>query len=160
MTDDGDSDRCWIDAHNETSVDADQPGAPAKLNDDRRQNLVLLAVGDGLKVGHQASMAGASPDTLRRYMCCIDDLRQPALDDDACDFCERYAQAHAKGARDVLDDCRPEFRASASFGYVKEEKREVDASHEHSGAVETGDALDEETQAAIRDALADRRGDP
>jgi hypothetical protein len=27
----------------------------------------------------------------------------------------------------VLDECKPEFRASASFGYVKEEK------HQHTG---------------------------
>jgi hypothetical protein len=99
------------------------------LADDRRQKLVFLAVGDGLKVHHQASMAGVSPDTLRRYACCIEDLSRPVLDDDACEFCENYAQAHARGAREVLDDCRPEFRASASFGYVKEEKRE----HEHTG---------------------------
>jgi hypothetical protein len=59
-------------------------------------------------------------------LCCVTSPRDPALDTNPCDFCANYAQAHANGAREVLNDCRPEFVASASYGYAKTEKREVD----------------------------------
>jgi hypothetical protein len=46
---------------------------------------------------------------------------------------------------------------AADFGVLETaaEKHEL----EHSGEVDTGDALDEATQAAVREVLADRRGD-
>jgi hypothetical protein len=84
-----------------------------------------VAVGQGLKVRDQAALAGVSPDTLRRALCCIESPREPTLDADPCEFCANYAQAHANGAREVLNDCRPEFIASASYGYVKKEEREL-----------------------------------
>jgi hypothetical protein len=34
-------------------------------------------------------------------------------------------RARAKGAMEVLQECRPEFRASASFGYKKTEAQEL-----------------------------------
>jgi len=131
-TDDGDPDRCWVDSHNDASTDAGQGGRPRAFDDDQTRQRVLVAVGQGLKVEHQASLAGVSPDTLRRALCCVETPSNPALEADACEFCANYAQAHANGAREILNDCRPEFVASASYGYVKEEKRDVD----HSGEVE------------------------
>jgi hypothetical protein len=133
-TPDGDPNRCWMDAHNETPTDSDSGGRPRLLDDPQARQRVLVAVGQGLKVGDQAALAGISPDTLRRSLCCIDSPRQPTLNEDPCEFCANYAQAHANGAREVLQDCRPEFVASASYGYVKEEK------HQHTG--EGGGALE------------------
>ena len=78
-------------------------------------------------------MAGVSADTLRRALCCVETPRNPVLDSDACDFCVNYAQAHANGAREVLNDCRPEFIASASYGYSK--KDEVEVSGEGGGII-------------------------
>jgi len=107
-------------AHRERQLDAELTDA------------IYAAVGSGLKVGHVAAAAGVSADTLRRWTCCIDNLANPVPTESACDFCEGYAHAHAEGAREVLDDCRPEFRASASFGY--NETQEV--SGEGGGPVE------------------------
>lgn len=121
-------DHCWIASH---GGDVDGHGRPSKLNDDT-QEAIYAAVGSGLKLRHVANAAGVSPDSIRRWTCCIDDLRECTLNTaDPCDFCEGYAQAHANGAMEVLDECRPEFRASASFGYT--ESQEI----EH-----TGDGLD------------------
>lgn len=122
-TDDGDPDRCWEDSHNDAPTESDNAGRPRLMDDERTRQRVLVAVGQGLKVRDQAALAGVSPDTLRRALCCVESPREPALNSDPCDFCANYAQAHANGAREVLNDCRPEFIASASYGYVKEEKR-------------------------------------
>lgn len=119
-------DSCWIPSH---GGNADNHGRPKLLDDPQTRQRILVAVGQGLKVCDQAALAGISPDTLRRGLCCVETPRQPELDSNPCDFCADYAQAHANGAREVLQDCRPEFVASASYGYVKEEKREL----EHSG---------------------------
>jgi len=125
-TDDGDPDRCWIDSHNgDATTDAGQGGRPREFDDEQTRQRVLVAVGQGLKVRDQAALAGVSPKTLRRALCCVETPRNPALDPDPCEFCRNYAQAHANGAREVLNDCRPEFIASASYGYVKEERRQV-----------------------------------
>jgi len=125
-TDGGDPNRCWIDAHNDAPTESDDPGRPRAFDDDRTRQRVLVAVGQGLKVEHQASLAGVSPDTLRRALCCVDTPSNPSLDPDPCEFCANYAQAHANGAREILTDCRPEFVASASYGYTKTEKTEVE----------------------------------
>jgi hypothetical protein len=95
---------------------------------------VLVAVGQGLKIRDQAALAGVAPNTLRRALCCVETPSNPELTPEPCEFCRNYAQAHANGAREVLNDCRPEFIASASYGYVKEEKRQVTG--EDGGALE------------------------
>jgi len=108
--------------------DADDPdnGRPAVFDDKLARQRVLVAVSDGLKVQQQAALAGVPPNTLRRALCCVDTPSDPVLTtDDPCDFCGNYAEAHANGAREVLNDCRPEFIASASYGYIKEERRDI-----------------------------------
>ena len=121
-----DPDRCWLQSHNEADVgDGESEGRPKKM-DSERESAVLRAVGVGLTVKDQAALAGVSVSTLRRHACCIDTLREARIETaDPCDFCEDYVEAHAEGALSVLEECRPEFRASASFGYVKEEKQDV-----------------------------------
>ena len=132
-TDDGDPDRCWIPSHNGEDGDF---GRPRLLDDERKQQIIYTAVNSGLSIEHQANLAQVSPDTLRRTLCCVETPRDPTLTtEEPCDFCEGYAQAHARGAMQVLDECRPEFRASASFGYVKEEKHEMEHSGEVSGSL-------------------------
>jgi hypothetical protein len=115
-----DDGRCW---QHTDDPDTETGGRPRAFDDQQTRQRVLVAVGQGLKVGDQAALAGVSPDTLRRALCCIESPRQPTLDEDPCEFCANYARSHANGAREVLNDCRPEFVASASYGYVKEEKR-------------------------------------
>jgi len=119
-TADGDPDRCWIPAHGGTQANH---GRPSAFDDEQTRQRVLVAVSTGLKVTDQAGLAGVSDDTLRRALCCVDTPRKPSLNNDPCDFCVDYAQAHANGAREVLNDCRPEFIASASYGYNTSEER-------------------------------------
>lgn len=135
---------CWIQSHGGTKT---LEGRPPKLRgDERRQGIVLRAVSDGLKVEDQASRAGIHPDTLRRALCCIDTPRIGAItSEDPCDFCESYAQARAEGARRVLGECRPEFRAAASFGYSKQVRVE------HGGEVGVEGLVE-----ALQDGFADR----
>jgi len=122
--------------HHHTDVEAERQreGRPRLLDDGRKQQIIYTAVNSGLSIEHQANLAQVSPDTLRRALCCVKTPRDPTLTtEDPCDFCEGYAQAHARGAMDVLDECRPEFRASASFGYVKEEKTELSTAEDEDG---------------------------
>jgi hypothetical protein len=121
-TEGGNPDRCWIPAHGGAATDH---GRPAAFDDEQTRERVLMAVSTGLRVSHQASLAGVSDDTLRRALCCVKTPRNPVLAVDPCDFCARYARAHADGARKVLSDCRPEFVASASYGYSKTDEVEV-----------------------------------
>lgn len=126
-----DGDSCWLPSH---GGDADNDGGrPRKFDDEQTRQRVLVAVGQGLKIEHQAGLAGVSPDTLRRALCCVETPRDPSLNDEPCQFCENYARAHANGAREVLQECRPEFIASASYGYVKEEKRELSTPEDEDG---------------------------
>jgi transposase-like protein len=122
---------CPVASHSDND-DENAQGRPSEFDDDTKE-AIYAAVGSGLKVSHIAAAAGVSAQTLRRWTCCIDDLGQGAVTaEDPCDFCEGYARAHAEGAREVLEECRPEFRASASFGY--NETQEV--SGEDGGPVE------------------------
>jgi len=118
-------DSCWIESHG-----GHTHTRPKKLKGDtdeqeRRRQILFSVAGDGLKLEHQAALAGVSTDTVRRALCCVKTPRAPKLTEDPCDFCGNYARAHARGAREVLSDCKPEFVASASYGYTKTEKREV-----------------------------------
>jgi transposase-like protein len=123
----GEDGTCWIPSHGD--ADAENPNGRPSEFDEETKEAIYAAVGSGLKVGHVAAAAGVSADTLRRWTCCIDDLSDAVPDDDPCDFCEGYARAHATGARAVLDECRPEFRASASFGY--NDTQQIEAEHTH-----------------------------
>jgi len=114
---------CPVPSHSDSDAD-DPQGRPSDFTNETKE-AIYAAVGSGLKVGHIANAAGISPDTLRRWTCCIDDLGDGIVTtNDPCDFCEGYARAHADGAREVLEECRPEFRASASFGYNETQRQE------------------------------------
>jgi len=119
--------------HTDNPEERDRGGRPRLLDDERKKQIIYTAVNSGLSIEHQANLAQVSGDTLRRALCCVETPREPTITvEEPCDFCEGYAQAHARGAMNVLQECRPEFRASASFGYVKEEKRDLT----HSGELE------------------------
>jgi hypothetical protein len=113
-------------------------GRPSEF-DEETAEAIYAAVGSGLNVGHVAAAAGVSASTLRRWTCCVDNLAECELTaDDPCEFCKGYVRAHADGAREVLEDCRPEFRASASYGYTKTEERDLN----HSGLTVSPEFVD------------------
>lgn len=110
-------------------------GRSKLLDDERKQELILTAVRAGLNIPDQAAHAQVSEKTLRRGLCCVETPRQPTLTtDDPCDFCQSYAHAHAGGAISILEECRPEFRAAASFGYT--DKQQIEHTGEGGGPVE------------------------
>lgn len=126
----GDNGRCWVPGHNPDDDEENPHGRPPAIDEENRE-AVYGAARLGMKIKHQAAAAGVSPDTLRRHACCLETLREPELTtDDPCDFCRGYARAHSEGAQEVLQDCRPEFVASATFGYSETSEREV----QHTGA--------------------------
>lgn len=145
---------CPVPSHHDE--DAENPhGRPSGLDDDARDAL-YAAVGSGLKVDHVAAAAGISRRTLSRWTCCLKDLRTCAFDtDDPCDFCQGYARAHAQGARSVLEECRPEFRASASFGYAKRERLEADVTADVDQR--TTHDLDDDTKDILLDVIRRRQ---
>lgn len=117
---------CPVPSHDDPT--AENHGRPSFKDDDEVVERLYEATELGLSVTHRASMAGVAPSTLRRALCCVDSARGGDLvADDPCDFCTGYARAHARGAQEVLAECNPEFRASASFGYTKTERREHEA---------------------------------
>lgn len=137
----GEDGRCWIPTHGDPNAE-NPAGRPKALTDDKKE-VLFNAVRLGLHVRHQAAVAGVHPDTLRRAACCLETLRDPRITaEEPCEFCERYAQAHGEGAMNVLEDTKPEFRASASFGYTKTEAREV--SGPDGGPIQTEEVSDEE----------------
>jgi hypothetical protein len=124
---------CPVASHSDPN--AENAGRPAAFDDERRRELVLTAVRAGLTIADQAAHAKVHPKTLRRRLCCVETPSEPSLTtEQPCQFCRDYVHAHGDGAIQVLEQCRPEFRASASFGYHKTEGREV--SGEGGGPVE------------------------
>ena len=139
--------------HHHTDIEAERQreGRPRKLDEERTQQIIYTAANSGLSISDQANLAQISPDTLRRGLCCVETPRKPRITvDEPCDFCEGYAQAHARGAMEVLQDCRPEFRAAATFGYT--EKQHVDMRVDNDATI---DDPDDNTKRQIAELLDD-----
>jgi len=113
--------------HHTDHADEQAPsGRPPAFDDADRRDTLINAVSTGLSIRDQAALAGVSKRTLQRSLCCIDTPRECELTTtDPCEFCRRYVRARGQGAMEVLQECKPEFRASASYGYVKTEKQEL-----------------------------------
>lgn len=121
-TDDGDPDRCWIDSHNEGDVEAGQPGRPSKLEEFEED--ILTGARQGMTLEGCARLAGIDESTLHRWIDKYEEFRKS------------LKRARAQGELEHLqtvNDRGSQFILERSFGYVKTEKREVDASHELTG---------------------------
>jgi len=128
-TGDGDEDRCWIDAHNNAAVETGQPGRPSKLGE--YEDDILTGARQGMTLEGCARLAGIDESTLHRWIDKYDEFRKS------------LKRARAQGELQHLqsvNDAGSRFILERSFGYVKTEKREVDASHEHAG--EGGGAIE------------------
>ena len=131
-TDDGDPDRCWIDAHNDAPTESDDPGRHSSLSPDDH-DAILEAARDGLSKSGCARAAGVTHTTLNRYLEANPEFRSS------------FAQARARGEQTLVaeglrdpetDSSMAKFLLSTSFDYVKTEKKELEHSGDGGGALE------------------------
>jgi transposase-like protein len=115
-TDDGDPDRCWIDAHNEADVEADQPGRPSLLEEYEEQ--ILTGARQGMTLEGCARLAGIDESTLHRWKNKYDDFRKSLRRARAHGELQHLRSVNESGSRFILE---------RSFGYTKTEKREIEA---------------------------------
>ena len=123
----GDDGRCWIDSHGD--FEAENPhGRPSKFSTGRARDAIEAARQSKSKSGC-ARAANVDLATLNRW---LDD--NPTVDGE--DFRAAFAQARKDGEtvlvqgglrNDEIDTSMAKFLLATSFGYVKTERREVDA---------------------------------
>lgn len=112
--------------HTKYTSQQNSGGRPPILEDEDKQATLFKAASSGLTIADQAALTGISTTALRRSLCCVETPSSPTITaENPCDFCRGYTRAHAQGAMQVLQECKPEYRASATFGYVKREKQEL-----------------------------------
>ena len=140
------ADSCPVPSHSDE--DAENPqGRPNAITEEKRESL-YNAVGMGMEVWRQAALIGVSERTLQRTACCLETLREPRFTTDKpCDFCRGYARAHTEGAMETVGNCSAEYRAAATFGIVKTERRELTG--KDGGAVEVRSDVVEVTEDTI-----------
>ena len=117
-TEDGDPNRCWIDAHNDTALptQSGDPGRPSKLDDHEED--IFAGARQGMTLEGCARLAGVPEQTLHRWINKHDD------------FHESLKRARAHGELQHLqsvNDAGSRFILERSFGYTKTE------THEHTG---------------------------
>jgi len=128
----GENGRCHLDPHQpDAEGDEDCPqGPPSKLPEKRPE--VLKAARMGASKQGCARAAGIHKQTLYNWI-------QPESDQYDEAFHREFLQARWQGERkyinnpDDIDTRHAQFMLDRSYGYSKTEKREVDASHEHTG---------------------------
>lgn len=108
---------CWIDSH---GGDVDGHGRPSKL--DSHEDDIMTGARQGMTLEGCARLAGVDESTLHRWIDKYDDFRKSLK--------RARAQGELKHLQSV-NDSGSRFILERSFGYVKTEKREVDADHTH-----------------------------
>lgn len=145
-TDDGDADRCWIDAHNDASTDAAPGGRPFAI-EASDHDAILQAASEGFSKAGCARAAGVDEKSLARYLDAHDEFRRS------------FMRARHEGEKELLraplkdspDPAAPDydsqharFLLSTSFDYVKTEKKELEDVTEGSDGFGTTVVLDSE----------------
>lgn len=97
---------------------------PRKLNPQTREN-ILGATQRGTTKKHAAAVGGITEQTLRNWLNWGEEHVQRGWDTPLSDFYLDFQRARGQGAARTLEECSPEFRASASFGYHKTEGRNI-----------------------------------
>jgi hypothetical protein len=159
VTDDGDPDRCWIDAHNASDVtDHGQPGRPSKFNDERARD-AIEAARQSKSLGGCARAAGISKQGFISRWLENEDLTFTDTEGRERRFVDAFADAREDGEtvlvqgglrNDNVDTSMAKFLLSTSYDYVKTERRELTG--EDGGPVETRD-LSAEEKAQLDDAF-------
>jgi len=131
-TDDGDPDRCWVSAHNDAPTESGDPGRKWSI-DESDHDAILDAARSGLSKAGCARAAGVEQSSLHRYLKAHDEFRNT------------FARARARGEQVLaesglhdpdVDSSMAKFLLSTSFGYVKTERKEVDADVNQSGSLD------------------------
>jgi len=122
-TEEGDPDRCWVDSHNEADVPREQqPGRPSKLEE--YGDDILTGARQGMTLAGCARLAGIDESTLHRWINKYDE------------FAAELKRARAQGELQhiqTINESGSQFLLERSYGYIKREKREVDADVTHDG---------------------------
>jgi transposase-like protein len=144
----GDDGTCWIPTHGDDDGENPQ-GRPSLLKE--YEDEIYAAAEEGMTLEGCARIAGIDESTLHRWKNKYEDFRKSLK--------RARAKGELKHLRSV-DNNGSRFILERSFGYVKTEKRELDADVAHSGQIdgERTHGLDDETREVVRDALADRYG--
>lgn len=121
--------RCHI--HTEVDNDDDgDPGRPSKLAD--HWDDIMAGARQGMTLEGCARLAGVTARTLRNWRNNHDE------------FAEELRRARAHGELQHLqsvNDRGSQFILERSFGYVKTEKREVEAEHTHDASEQYADLV-------------------
>lgn len=136
-----DGDSCWLAEH---GGDADASGRPSLL--DEYEDDILDGARQGMTLAGCARLAGVDESTLHRWINKHEEFRKSLNRARAEGELQHLQSVNDSGSRFVLE---------RSFGYVKTEKREVDAQHEHTGQLDVEHTLGEDEREAIREALTD-----
>jgi hypothetical protein len=149
-TDDGDPDRCWEQAHNDSETDAGASGREWAIDDEDHDD-ILEAARDGFSKAGCARAAGVDEKSLQRY-----------LDADGHEeFRRAFMRARHKGEQTLvkgplvehpdapgggpeIDGQHARFLLSTSFDYQKTEKKELEDVTEGSDGFGTTVVLDSE----------------
>jgi hypothetical protein len=138
-TDEGDPDRCWIDAHNDAATGVDH-GRDFAI-DESDHETILSAARDGFSKAGCARAAGVGEASLQRYLDAHDDFRSAFLrarhrGEKTLIKGPLIADEHNKGPDGVeIDGQHARFLLSTSFDYQKTEKTELEHSGEVSGSL-------------------------
>lgn len=126
--------------------DGSSRGRPSKLED--HEDDILTGARQGMTLEGCARLAGVDEATLHRWKNEYEEFRKS------------LKRARAQGELQHLqtvNDAGSRFLLERSFGYVKTEKREVDASHDHDHEHEHEYSVDEETEEIIAELSDDLR---
>jgi len=118
-TEEGDADRCWMDAHNDSDLpDKQQPGRRSKLEDVRED--ILAAARAGASKQGCARAAGIVKSTLYEWTSPDSEYYDEEFHEDFLQARWQGELRYIRNPEDV-DSRHAQFLLERSFGYTKEQ---------------------------------------
>lgn len=125
-TDDGDPGRCWIDSHNDTAVEAGQPGRPTTLDKDTVDS-ITSHVAEGKSVASATRMETVPPSTFYNWLDKAPENppADPTFDDAPYAYLlDRFVRARGHGedayVQQVLDIAREQGDLATLMSMLKQ----------------------------------------